>query len=62
MKLLSHSFAVFIFLFCININAEMVTSTINGTIKYIPELNTVVKKNQPLVKFSESSIKIKIEM
>ncbi|MCP4176336.1 MAG: hypothetical protein GY756_01050 [bacterium] len=46
----------------INISADVVTSTINGTIKYLPTVNHVVKKGQPLVKLSESSIKIKIEI
>jgi len=59
--LISFAFAVFS-LITLSVNADVVTSTIDGTIKYLPPVNHVVKKGQPLVKFSESSIKIEIEI
>ncbi|HJO92657.1 MAG TPA: hypothetical protein QF753_04585 [Victivallales bacterium] len=62
MKLLMTLAVAALGLVAINASAEIVTSTINGTIKYLPEVNSVVKKGQPLVKFSKSGIKIKIEV
>ncbi|MCP4177268.1 MAG: hypothetical protein GY756_05835 [bacterium] len=62
MKILTFLFIIFTTLMCIRIYAEMVTSTVNGTVKYISEINKVVRKGKPLVKFSKTGIKIQIEM
>ena len=42
--------------------ADTVTSTIDGTIKYVPPKNSIVKKGDILVRYSTSGINLKIKI
>ena len=56
-----NKFLLLLALLCsVTLHAASVTSLIDGTIRYLPEDGQIIKKGEVLVKYSESSIKIKI--